>query len=199
MIVYACRSTVSGIWVSRRTGQCPGSRLISQIVALQRFLPRHPVGSGGHHLRWPLAQHGGERHWVPASESPVPEGVRQGPRRNVSPFSEVTKRQTTPRPRSVHSGEGAYRTTHTHARTLRSHRSRALYRAVPHVSLSSHRSRQRRDITTPSCPKTHSLINLQELAGEWHARLGSTYLAYFEVLVSQIFNRRYGHRMQRGK
>ena len=45
------------------------------------------------HLRWPLAQHGGERHWVPASESPVPEGVRQGPRRNVSPFSEVTKRQ----------------------------------------------------------------------------------------------------------
>ena len=201
MNTYACRSTVSGIWVSRRTGQCPGSRLISQIVAMQRFLPRHPVGSGGHHLRWPLAQHGGERHWVPASESPVPEGVRQGPRRDVSPFSRSYKTtNNTPRPRSVHSGEGAYRTTHTHtrARSGPTVHARSTGRS-PHVSPSSQRSRQRRDITTPSCPKTHSLINLQELAGEWHARLRSTYLAYFEVLMSQIFNRRYDHRMRRGK
>ena len=152
MSIYACRSTVSGIWVSRRTGQCPESRLISQIVAMQRFLPRHPVGSGGHHLRWPLAQHGGERRRVPASESPVPEGVRQGPRGHVSPFSRgyKTTNDTSPRLRSqrrrgMHTGPHTH--THTHARALRSHRSRALYRAVPHVSLSSHRSRQRRDIT----------------------------------------------------
>ena len=116
MIVYACRSTVSGIWVSRMTGQCPGSRLISQIVAMQRFLPRHPVGSGGHHLRWPLAQHGGERHWVPASESPVPEGVRQGPRRNVSPFSKVTKRQTTHLAPAPFTAEKGHTGPHTHTR-----------------------------------------------------------------------------------
>ena len=116
--MYACRGMVSGIWMSRLTGQCPGSRLISQIVALQRFLPRYPVGSGWLHLRWPLAQHGGERHWVPASESPVPEGVRQGPRGNVSPFSRSYKTTNdTPRPVSVHSGEGACMQDHTHTPT----------------------------------------------------------------------------------
>ena len=114
---------VYGDWESRRTGQCPGSRLISQIVAVQRFLPRHPVGSGGHHLRWPLAQHGGERHRVPASESPVPEGVRQGPRGHVSPFSRgyKTTNDTSPRLRSqrrrgMHTGPHTHTHTHTRAR-----------------------------------------------------------------------------------
>ena len=154
---------------------------------MQCFLPRHPVGVGWLHLRWPLAQHGGERHWVPASESPVPEGVRQGPRGNVSPFSKVTKQQTThlaPAPFTAEKGHTGPH-THTRARSGPTVHARSTGRS-PHVSPSPQRSRQRRDITTPSCPKTHSLTNLQELAGEWHARLGSTYLAYFEVLVSQI-------------
>ena len=153
MNIYACRSTVYGDWESRRTGQCPGSRLISQVVAVQRFLPRHPVGSGGHHLRWPLAQHGGERHWVPASESPVPEGVRQGPRRNVSPFSKVTKRQTThlaPAPFTAEKGHTGPH-THTRARSGPTVHARSTGRS-PHVSPSSQRSRQRRDITAPPPP-----------------------------------------------
>ena len=137
MIVYACRSMVSGIWVSRRTGQCPGSRLVSQVVAVQRFLPRHPVGSGGHHLRWPLAQHGGERHRVPASESPVPEGVRQGPRGHVSPFSRgyKTTNDTSPRLRSQRR-RGMHTGPHTHTRARSGHTVHARSTGRSHTSLS---------------------------------------------------------------
>ena len=141
---------VFGDWESRLTGQCPGSRLISQVVAVQRFSPALP---SGFRLASPSAGQWRRRYrrealdGIPASVSPVPERVRQGPRGNVSPFSRSYKKQTT-RHRAG-TGERAYRPTHTHAARAcspGSHRSHVLNRAVPHAPL-PHRSRQRRDIT----------------------------------------------------
>ena len=132
-------------------------------------------------------------------ESGTRRGEAGATEERVSILRSYKTTNNTPRPRSVHSGEGAYRTTHTRARTLRSHRSRALYRAVPtRLSLSP--------TLTPASGHYNPLLSEDTLShkspgagGRVACSTGSTYLAYFEVLVSQIFNRRYGHRMQLGK
>ena len=86
-------------------------------------------------------------------ESGTRRGEAGATRERVSILRSYKTTNNTPRPRSVHSGEGAYRTTHTHtrARSGPTVHARSTGRS-PHVSLSSHRSRQRWDITRCNRP-----------------------------------------------